>query len=174
MQRSIFEQIKVSKAMQTTSTTLVNPSEWKKIVDSYPNEFTPESIRDDLEGYRWQADDNNLIDISDWLLYWNIDGDEMLLTIDQMDTVTYLEILRKEQEEREDAYEKEAKKQKRKGKKDAGKKKIKAKVTESDNTNAAKNECEEAKNECLSKLKALEEIDKKIDEKIAQLESPQK
>jgi hypothetical protein len=67
--------------MSANSTQKVNPKVWKKIVAKYPYDFCPRMIFKNEDKWLWQADVETTIDISNWLLHWNVDGKDILLTM---------------------------------------------------------------------------------------------
>lgn len=78
-----------TKRIKKEKKKFIYPNEWGKIVAKYPNKFCPRMIlrkEYSLYGnYTWQASENKQIDISNWKLFWTVDGREVLLTIDELD-----------------------------------------------------------------------------------------
>ena len=61
----------------------VKPEVWKQMVSKFSNEFCPRMIFKFENQWLWQADDNTTIDISNWLLNWNVDGKNKLMTMEE-------------------------------------------------------------------------------------------
>ncbi|MDD4930573.1 MAG: hypothetical protein PHG66_00260 [Candidatus Colwellbacteria bacterium] len=64
---------------------MVSPRQWKAIVSKYQNPFSPRFIlKEKIDGkWLWQASENKQVDITHWKLYWNFEGKELLLTMDE-------------------------------------------------------------------------------------------
>uniref|UniRef100_A0A6C0JWP3 Uncharacterized protein n=1 Tax=viral metagenome TaxID=1070528 RepID=A0A6C0JWP3_9ZZZZ len=62
-------------------TRKVLPQEWEMIVAKYPNKFIPRMIQQVETEWYWQASSKKRINITNWLLRWNVDGEEILATL---------------------------------------------------------------------------------------------